>query len=149
MVQQKNIWVINGPNLNLLGQRETPIYGTATLREIEDDLQRIVSSTSYSLQFHQSNHEGHLIDWIQAAREDAGLIINAGGLTHTSISLYDALKAIDIPKIEVHLSNIYARESFRHQSLISPAVHAVVAGMGRNSYTMALDALINYYLKPI
>ncbi len=150
MTGDQQIWVINGPNLNLLGQRESHIYGTTSLKEIELECREFAEAHQYILEFRQSNHEGDIIDWIQEGGEKGdGLIINGAGLTHTSISVHDALKAIEIPKIEVHISNIYARESYRHHSFISPAVHGIVAGMGRKSYTMALDALINYYLKPI
>lgn len=146
----QTIWVINGPNLNMLGKRQPEIYGHGTWAEIEAECRSMTQAVGLSLECRQSNHEGDLVDWVQeAGLLGHGLIINGAALTHTSISIYDALQAIDIPKIEVHLSNIYAREPFRHKSMLSPAVHAVVAGMGRKSYTLALDALINYYLKPI
>jgi 3-dehydroquinate dehydratase II len=142
------IWVLNGPNLNLLGGREPEIYGTATLTEIKEDCHQFAKNSGFSLDFRQTNHEGILIDWVQeAGRLAHGLLINGGGLTHTSVSLHDALKAIQIPKIEVHLTNPPARESFRHQSYISPTVHGVVAGFGRKSYILALEALITIYLK--
>jgi 3-dehydroquinate dehydratase-2 len=149
MSQAQSIWIINGPNLNLLGYREPEIYGKHTLIDIEQECLKIADKHLVSIDFRQSNHEGDLIDWVQeAGKITQGLIINAAGLTHTSISLYDALKAISIPKIEVHLSNIYSRESFRQKSLISPAVNGIVAGLGRKGYIIALEALITQYLKP-
>jgi len=137
------IYVLNGPNLNLLGTREPDIYGVASL----DDIGRAVSSAAGGnggkIDFRQSNHEGVLIDWVQEAGSKAsGLIINPGAYTHTSIALHDALKAVKIPKIELHLSNIHTREAFRRHSYVSPAVDAVICGLGAAGYLTALDALI-------
>ncbi len=136
------IYLLNGPNLNLLGKREPHIYGTATL----DDLGRAAAAKAASLgmrlDFRQTNHEGTLVDWIQEAREKAaGLILNPGAYSHTSIAIHDALKALTIPAIEVHLSNIHAREAFRRHSFVSPAVTGVICGLGAAGYLAALDAL--------
>jgi 3-dehydroquinate dehydratase-2 len=138
----KPIYILNGPNLNLLGHRELDIYGAAKLADIHQRLEPCATSLGLTIDFRQSNHEGVLIDWIQEAREKASaLIINAGGLTHTSIPLLDALLALPVPIIEVHLSNIYRREPFRHQSYISKAATGVICGLGPKGYELALDAL--------
>lgn len=136
------IYVLNGPNLNLLGKREPHIYGKATLGDLQRALETKAASLGMKLDFRQTNHEGTLVDWIQAARENAaGLILNPGAYTHTSIALHDALKALTIPTIEVHLSNIHAREAFRRHSFVSPAVTGVICGLGAHGYLAALDAL--------
>lgn len=136
-------YVLNGPNLNLLGAREPEIYGRATLEDIRQAVETLGRKMGHSVDFRQSNHEGVLIDWVQEARSKGkGLIINPGAYTHTSIALHDALKAAAIPKIELHLSNIHARETFRRQSFVSPAVDAVICGLGAAGYLTALDALI-------
>lgn len=137
------IYILNGPNLNLLEQREPEIYGRIGLDEIRRGVEAQARRQGASIDFRQSNHEGDLVDWAQEAGAKAkGLIINPGAYTHTSIALHDALKAVRIPKIELHLSNIHAREAFRRQSMISPAVDAVICGLGAAGYLSALDAII-------
>ncbi len=136
------IAVINGPNLNLLGTREPGIYGRATLADIEAMLQRRAEEYGAALTFFQSNHEGALVDEIQACRERAdGVILNAGAYTHYSVALRDAISAAGVPCVEVHLSNVHAREPFRHQSVLSAVCVGVIAGFGPDSYLLALDAL--------
>lgn len=136
------IFVLNGPNLNLLGTREPEIYGTTTLAEIEAGLHEHGKTIGFEIVFRQSNHEGMLVDWIQEARAAAdGLILNAGAYTHTSIALRDALTALDIPIVEVHLSNLFRREEFRHHSHVSPVATGLICGFGAHGYRLALDAL--------
>ena len=136
------ILVIHGPNLNLLGTREPHIYGSTTLREIDEELTAHGSMFGLAVQTFQSNHEGLLIDCIQQAHgKAAGLIVNAGGLTHTSVSLRDAIAAIQVPTVEVHLSNLYAREEFRHHSYLAPVCLGQIAGLGAIGYRLALEAL--------
>ena len=136
------IYVLNGPNLNLLGLREPQIYGRTTLAEIGKMVAGRAKTHGLSVVFRQSNHEGVLIDWIQEARtKSAGLIINGGAYSHTSLALHDALRALDKPVVEVHLSNPFAREEFRHHSRISPVAKGVIVGFGANSYVLAVDAL--------
>jgi 3-dehydroquinate dehydratase-2 len=136
------IYVLNGPNLNLLGLREPEIYGRTTLAEIEKMMAKQAKSHGLSVVFRQSNHEGELIDWIQEARTGAsGMIINGGAYSHTSLALHDALRALDRPLVEVHLSNPYAREAFRHHSRISPVAKGVIVGFGAQGYVLAVDAL--------
>lgn len=136
------ILILNGPNLNLLGTREPEIYGSATLDDIRTQCEHHASRLSISLQFRQSNHEGELVDWIQEVREQfSGLIINAGAFTHTSIAIHDALLALSQPIIEVHLSNLFRREEFRHHSYVSKPAHGVICGFGAFGYLMALDAM--------
>ncbi|MEO1149721.1 MAG: type II 3-dehydroquinate dehydratase [Pseudomonadota bacterium] len=138
----RKIFVLNGPNLNLLGQREPEIYGTTSLSDIETGLRQRAEQVGYSLDFRQTNGEGTLVDQVQEAMTDgAGLIINPGAYTHTSIALRDALAALSIPVIEVHLSNIHAREAFRQTSHVSPVVTGVICGLGAQGYARALDAL--------
>lgn len=138
----KKITILNGPNLNLLGTREPEIYGATTLADIEQLCKSTAQSQGLNASFHQSNHEGELVEWIQqAAKNSVGVIINAGGYTHTSVAIHDALRALTIPIIEVHLSNIYAREEFRHKSLISPLAKGVICGLGAQGYALAIDAL--------
>lgn len=135
------VHILNGPNLNLLGTREPEIYGADTLSDIEQMCLRRAESEGFSLLFRQTNAEGTLVDWVQEAGKSAeALILNAGGYTHTSVALHDALKALAIPAIELHLSNIHAREAFRRHSMISPAVTGVICGFGAEGYLMALDA---------
>lgn len=136
------VFILNGPNLNLLGTREPEIYGRQTLGEIEASAKERAKALSLAVDFRQTNHEGALIDWVQEARKSAaGLILNPGAFTHTSIALHDALKALDKPKIELHLSNTHAREPFRRISHVSPAVDAVIMGLGADGYALALDAM--------
>ncbi len=142
MATQKSIWVLNGPNLNLLGEREPGIYGSKSLADIEQRCRDTATKAQFDLEFRQSNHEGELVAWIQEARTvAAGLAINAGAYTHTSVAVHDALRLLDIPIVEVHLSNIFAREEFRHKSYISAAATGVVCGFGPMSYVLAIDAL--------
>jgi 3-dehydroquinate dehydratase-2 len=136
------ILVLNGPNLNLLGVREPKTYGSETLADIEEACLERAAALDLALDFRQSNHEGQLVDWIQEARESAdGIIINAGAYTHTSIAILDALRACELPIIEVHLSNIFAREPYRHHSYISSVARGVICGFGAQSYILALDAI--------
>ncbi len=138
------ILIINGPNLNLLGIREPDLYGSQTLEQINTDLKSIAAENGVKLELFQSNSEGTIIDKIQSAYgEFRFIIINAGALTHYSIAIHDALKAVNIPVIEVHLTNIYAREDFRRHSFISPVATGGIFGMGPAGYEMALRAAIN------
>ena len=142
MTDIPTIWVLNGPNLNMLGTREPEIYGSETLSDIEALCGDIAETSGFGLEFRQSNDEGELVDWIQEARgRAAGLALNAGAYTHTSIAIHDALRLLDIPIVEVHLSNVFARESFRHRSYISPAATGVICGFGSFSYVLAIQAL--------
>lgn len=135
----KPLYVLNGPNLNLLGTREPEIYGSATLLDVENMCKKRAAEFNYEIDFRQSNHEGELVDWIQEARDKAcGIIINAAAFTHTSVAIHDALKSVSVPKIEVHISNPATRESFRHTSFVAPASTSVVAGFGINSYDLAI-----------
>jgi 3-dehydroquinate dehydratase-2 len=138
----KTVFLLNGPNLNLLGEREPEVYGRETLADIETRATAEAGRLGLLLDFRQTNHEGVLIDWVhEAGKRAAGLIVNPGAYTHTSIALHDALKAVRIPKIELHLSNIHAREPFRRTSYVSPAVDALIAGLGSEGYLLALDAM--------
>lgn len=138
------ILVLNGPNLNMLGSREPEKYGNLTLSDIEANLKEIANNHGVELETFQSNHEGELIDKIQSAKANTdGIILNAGGYTHTSVAIRDALAAVNIPTIEVHMTNIHAREEFRHTSLISAVSVAQVVGFGAKSYEYALIGLIN------
>jgi len=137
--------VINGPNLNLLGTREPEKYGALTLVDIETNLKKIASEHGIELEAFQSNHEGEIIDRIQGAKNVYdGIIINAGGYTHTSVAIRDAIAAVGVPTVEVHMTNIHAREEFRHTSLISGVSIAQVIGFGAKSYEYALTGLIEY-----
>ncbi|WP_108811255.1 type II 3-dehydroquinate dehydratase [Sphingorhabdus sp. Alg231-15] len=138
----KTVFVLNGPNLNLLGIREPEIYGADTLDDIAGQLEDQSHGLGLDVDIRQSNHEGHLVDWLHeaAADEAQAVILNAGALTHTSIALHDAIKAIDVPVIEVHLSNPAAREEFRHKSLIAPVAKGTICGFGALGYQLALDA---------
>ena len=137
------ILVLHGPNLNLLGTREPDVYGTTTLAEIDAALAALAADLGVAIESAQSNHEGVLVDAIQAARAD-GILINPGGYTHTSVAIRDALTGMGIPFVEVHLSNIHGRESFRRQSLFSDVAVAQVAGFGPFSYTVALRGLVEF-----
>ena len=135
------ILVLNGPNLNILGAREPDVYGHETMAEIEAACAKRASALGLTVEFRQSNNEGELVDWIQGARNGyAGLIVNAGAYTHTSVALLDALLACDVPVIEVHLSNIFQREDFRHHSYVSKAARGLICGFGGFGYEMALEA---------
>ena len=136
------VLVLNGPNLNLLGSREPEVYGRDTLDDIAARLDAHAAILGLRVDVRQSNHEGHLIDWLHEAGRDGALavILNAGGLTHTSVALRDACKGVSVPVIEVHLSNPAARESFRHRSHIAPVARGTIAGFGALGYTLALDA---------
>ncbi len=142
------VFVLNGPNLNLLGLREPEIYGSDTLQDIEDRLSDRAGRLGLTIDFRQTNIEGELVNWIQEARTKArGIIINPAAYTHTSVALHDALRAADIPAIEVHLSNTYAREDFRHRSYVSPVAHGIVVGFGAYGYELALDGLARILTK--
>tara|TARA_Y100000741_G_C18262335_1_gene560930 strand:- start:485 stop:928 length:444 start_codon:yes stop_codon:yes gene_type:complete len=140
----KKIIIINGPNLNLLGEREPEVYGTETLIDLEKMVKNHIKESNLNIDttFFQSNSEGDLVNSIQdSAKNLNGIIINAGGLSHTSVSILDALLAIKIPKIEVHISNLFTREEFRHSSYISKGVNGIVCGFGLNGYLLAIDGI--------
>jgi 3-dehydroquinate dehydratase-2 len=135
------IHILNGPNLNRLGVRESQIYGTVTLADIEAKARERAARHGLEIVFRQSNHEGDLVDWLHQAADSAGIVLNAGAYTHSSIALHDAIRAIDAPVIEVHLTNVFAREEFRHHSTLSPAAKGVICGFGPESYLLAIDGL--------
>ena len=138
------VYVINGPNLNLLGSREPDVYGHTTLKDVENLTNEAAASKGLAIRFLQSNEEGALVNWVQEAKSKAsGLIINAAAYTHTSVAIMDALIAAEIPIIEVHLSNIYKREDFRHHSYISKTANGVICGFGAHGYVLAVDAMAN------
>ncbi len=140
-----NFLVLHGPNLNLLGKREPAIYGSETLAEINSALEKLSAELECELSFFQSNAEGELINAIQAAAQNChGILINPAAYTHTSIAIRDALSAVGIPCVEVHLSNIHSRETFRHSSLVAPIAIGQICGFGRDSYLLGLRALFNY-----
>ena len=144
----KKIIILNGPNLNLLGEREKSQYGSFTLTDVKKTCKEFANKNNLNIDFFQSNIEGELIQKIQDSRKDKdGLIINAGGYTHTSVAIHDALKILKIPIIELHISNIYNREEFRHKSLISKVAKGVICGFGVKGYVMALDAMKDYLKK--
>lgn len=146
----KIAYVFNGPNLNLLGTREPQIYGAQTLADVDTLCQQACAAHGLQLDFRQSNHEGELVTWIheagraQAEGKAAGVILNAGAYTHTSIALHDAIKGAGATVIELHISNVHAREAFRHHSYISPAAKAVMAGFGVKGYALAIEALAQF-----
>ena len=138
----KKIIILNGPNLNLLGEREKNQYGSLTLKDIEDRCKELGKRNDLIITFYQSNIEGEIVEKIQTSRNiQDGLIINAGGYTHTSVAIHDALKIIKIPIIELHISNIYNREEFRHKSLISKVAKGIICGFGSEGYVMAVNAM--------
>jgi 3-dehydroquinate dehydratase II len=138
------ILFLNGPNLNLLGQREPDIYGRLTLSDIETKVRERAQELKVNIEFRQSNLEGELVGWIQQAKGKFDVIIlNAAAYTHTSVALRDAIAAVGVPTIEIHLSNVHAREEFRHKSLIAPVCCGLIAGFGANSYILALEAALN------
>ena len=136
------VFILNGPNLNLLGVREPEIYGTQTLEDIQHICEKKATALNLQVDFRQSNHEGVLLDWIQEARtQSSGLIINPAAYTHTSVALHDGLKAFDLPAIEVHLSQPAAREAFRAHSYVASAVNGTISGLGAQGYELGLDAI--------
>ncbi len=138
----KTVFVLNGPNLNMLGKREPGIYGGKTLKDIENDCIVAGREFGFSVECFQSNHEGRLVDWMHEADDRAvGVVINPGAYGHTSIALHDAIRAISVPVLEVHISNIHAREEFRHKSMIAPAAKGMICGLGTPGYVLALQAL--------
>lgn len=143
----KTVFVLNGPNLNLLGTREPAVYGAQTLADVEQICADACARHGFALRFHQSNHEGALVDWIHEAGRLhvsgalAGVVMNAGAYTHTSIALHDAIKGTGVPLIELHISNVHAREDFRHHSYMAAAARGVICGLGVHGYRLAIDGL--------
>lgn len=143
--QSTAVLVLNGPNLNLLGSREPEVYGSQTLADIEAMMKAHAAKLGLTIDFRQSNHEGQLVDWLhEAPGRFKAVIFNPGAYTHTSVALHDAIKALDVAVIEVHLSNPHARESFRHKSFVSPVAKGVIQGFGSHSYVLALDAVTQF-----
>ena len=142
------IHILNGPNLNRLGSRESQIYGSTTLADIEKKARERAAKHGLEVVFRQSNHEGELVDWLHAAADSAGVVLNAGAYTHTSVALHDAIRAIGAPVVEVHLSNVFAREAFRHHSMISAVAKGVICGFGVDSYLLAIDGLAGLKAAP-
>ncbi len=144
----KPVFVLNGPNLNLLGVREPAVYGRDTLDDVAALVRQRAAGLNLAIEFRQTNSEAELIDWVQEARGQAGgIIINAAGLTHTSVALLDALQASELPVIEVHLSNIFRRESFRNHSYVSLAANGVICGLGAKGYELAIEAMASLLSK--
>ena len=140
---KKIIYILNGPNLNLLGEREPEIYGSESIDDIQKLTEKYAKSKNTDIIFKQTNHEGELIEMIHDAKKKSdGLIINPAGYTHTSVAIYDALLSLDIPIIEVHISNIYKREKFRHSSYVSMAANSVISGFGIDGYIFALESML-------
>jgi 3-dehydroquinate dehydratase-2 len=143
----KSVYVLNGPNLNLLGIRDPGTYGTQTLQDIEAQCATVADQLGFALEFRQSNHEGELVDWIHEAGQavmqgdSIGVVLNAGAYTHTSVALADAISGIHVPTIEVHISNVHAREEFRHHSYLSPVAAGVIVGLGTYGYEAGIRAL--------
>src|SRR5215217_4909029 len=139
----KSVYVLNGPNLNLLGTREPQTYGRATLQHVERLCRDTAKQHKLDIEFRQSNHEGELVDWVHeaGANKAVGIVLNAGGYTHSSIAIRDAVAAVQVPVIEVHISNIFAREDFRHHSHIAPVAKGTLCGFGVNGYALAIDGL--------
>jgi 3-dehydroquinate dehydratase-2 len=145
MKKKLPVLVLNGPNLNMLGVRETKVYGKATLRDLEALCHKTAKQLKIAVDCRQSNNEGELVAWIQQSRKThSGIIINAGGYSHTSVALLDALQLADMPVIEVHISNIYNREGFRHSSYVSKAARGVIAGLGIDGYAYALQSMAQW-----
>ena len=150
MAVAKTVWVLNGPNLNLLGTREPAVYGAQTLADVGQLCAQAAQRHGLALRFEQSNHEGQLIDWIHEAGRLhaqgalAGLILNAGAYTHTSVALMDAVKGTGVPLLELHISNVHAREAFRHHSYLSAVARAVICGLGVAGYSIAVDAVAQW-----
>ena len=143
-MSKKIIQYIDGPNLNMLGQREPEIYGSITLEDIHNNVRDHIANKKLNIDvsFLQSNEEGEIVNCIQKSKDScAGIIINAGGFSHTSVAILDALLAVDIPKIEIHITNLYKREEFRHKSFISKGVNGIICGFGPNSYLLAVDGI--------
>ncbi|MCR9134573.1 MAG: type II 3-dehydroquinate dehydratase [Alphaproteobacteria bacterium] len=141
----RKVFILNGPNLNALGMREPGVYGSKTLQDIERDCRTYAETLELGIDFRQTNHEGVLVDWLHEANESAvGAAINPAAYGHTSIALHDAIRAISIPVVELHLSNIHAREPFRHKTMTAPVAVGVICGFGPTSYTLALQALANH-----
>jgi len=142
-----SVYVLNGPNLNLLGTRKPEVYGTTTLADVEEMCREEAAELSLDLRFRQSNHEGQLIDWIHEAGAEVkagrciGAVFNPGAYTHTSVALHDAIEGVELPVIELHISNVHAREPFRHHSYISPVARSIVVGFGVHGYVLALRGL--------
>lgn len=136
------VYVLNGPNLNLLGTREPDIYGSDTLDDVASRLEDRAKALGLEVEVRQSNHEGHLVDWMHEAQAEGAkaILLNAGALTHTSLAIYDAIRAITVPVIEVHISNPHAREAFRHKSFVAMAAKGTIAGLGTYGYELALEA---------
>jgi 3-dehydroquinate dehydratase-2 len=139
----KTVYVLNGPNLNLLGTREPQTYGRATLKDVEQLCRDTAKQHKLEVEFRQSNHEGELVDWVHeaGAKKAAGVVINAGGYTHSSVAIRDAVSAITVPVFEVHISNVFAREDFRHFSHIAPVAKGTLCGFGVNGYALAIGGL--------
>lgn len=138
----KPVYILNGPNLNMLGRREPQIYGEQTLADLEVVCQTKASALGLGVDFRQTNHEGELVSWVQEAQSKAcAVIVNAAAFTHTSVALLDSLAMLSVPVIEVHLSNVYKREEFRHKSFVSPVAQGVICGFGAQGYELALDAV--------
>ncbi len=139
----KTIYVLNGPNLNLLGTREPTIYGRSTLKQVETLCRKAAEAHGIAIEFRQSNHEGVIVDWIQeaGAKKALGIVLNPAGFTTTSVAIHDAIKAVNVPVIETHISNIHAREPWRHHSYVSYVAKAVICGFGVQGYALAIDGL--------
>ncbi|WP_283193335.1 type II 3-dehydroquinate dehydratase [Rhizobium sp. AN80A] len=140
------IYILNGPNLNLLGKRQPHIYGSKTLADVEVELQALAKELGFEIRFHQSNREYEIIDWVHEAREDgAAIVINPAAFTHTSVAILDALNTFEGPVIEIHISNVHKRESFRHHSFVSHRADGIVVGMGTDGYQLALRGAISKF----
>jgi 3-dehydroquinate dehydratase-2 len=139
----KTIYVLNGPNLNLLGTREPQIYGRSTLKDVEKLCRKTADAHRIAIEFRQSNHEGEIVDWIHeaGARKALGVVLNPAGFTHTSVAIHDAIKAVNVPVIETHITNIHAREPWRHHSYVSLVAKAVICGFGIQGYALAIDGI--------